>query len=66
MKLNAYAETLLNHPAFTIPSDSSIYTVMEVTAESIGFNQGASLPEILKEADALEYGLCPLGLAPFF
>ncbi len=66
IKLNGYAEMLLNHPAFTIPPEGSVYTVMEVTVESVGFCQGASLSQILEQAKASGYGLCPMGLAPFF
>ena len=66
IKLNGYAEMLLIYSSFTIPPEGSIYTVVEVTVESLGFYQGASLSEILEQAKASGYGLCPLGLAPFF
>lgn len=66
IKLNGYAEMLLNHSAFTMPPEGSIYTVVEVTVGSLGFCRGASLSEILEQGKISGYGLCPLGLAPFF
>jgi hypothetical protein len=66
IKLNAYAEMLLEHPLFTLPPSGKIYMTVEVAVHQLGFDQGASLPEIFEKAQILGYGLCPPGLAPFF
>ena len=59
--LNAYAETLLAHPAFDDPAGQTL-RIVERTVEQLGLEEGAVLFQVFAAARNQGLELCPLAV----
>ncbi|WP_287903881.1 hypothetical protein [Arthrobacter sp.] len=62
--LNAHAETLLDHPAFSARLPEEIIVVQK-SVEALGFAAGATLPRVFAVARRRGLGLCPPDAGPY-
>lgn len=64
VKFNAYAEELFQDEKFILSDILSVIQTIEVKVKQLGYLEGATLPEIFKQAQLLELNLCPLEVGP--
>lgn len=64
VRLNAHAETLLEHPVFDAPEEQDLRFV-ERTVHELGLTAGGTLPEVFEAARAQGLELCPEISGPF-
>ncbi len=64
VSLNKYAEELFASELFIVSETCYSLNIVETSVESLGFPQGASMPEIQSKAANSGLGLCPLELGP--
>ncbi|GAA2055413.1 hypothetical protein [Leifsonia soli] len=65
VRINAHAETLLDHPTFDA-REPDLVTVVTRTVIELGFSAGATLPELLAAAPDHGLALCPPDTGPYF
>lgn len=62
--MNEYAEQLLLDERFITAEKKGTIQIVELTIRDLDFPEGATMPQILERANALELALCPVELAP--
>lgn len=62
--LNESAKQLFASEHFTTSLTRYTLQTVEITAQDLGFVQGATMTEIVKQAETLGLALCPIELAP--
>ncbi|MFS0877390.1 helicase [Solibacillus isronensis] len=65
ISLNQYGEKLLFDDRFTATETTYNVEIVELSVRDLGFPNGASLPEIYKQANELGLQLCPPELGPY-
>ena len=65
ISLNLYGEKLLFDDRFTTSGISYRVEIVELSVRDLGFQFGATLPEIYKKAKELGLQLCPPELGPY-
>ncbi|UOE95237.1 helicase [Alkalihalobacillus sp. LMS39] len=63
--VNEYGERLLADENFITSEKKYKVETVELTVRSLGFPDGATMPDIYKQADELGLKLCPLELGPY-
>ncbi|MDX2220580.1 MAG: hypothetical protein SF172_16295 [Burkholderiales bacterium] len=65
IELNAFAEAIFEHDRF-VPGDVPVeYETVELTVHDLGFESGATMPEIIAAGARLGLAPCPLELAVY-
>ena len=65
ISLNQYGEKLLFDDRFTTTETTYSVEIVELSVRDLGFPNGATLPEIYKQANELGLQLCPPELGPY-
>ncbi|WP_339171460.1 helicase [Solibacillus sp. FSL R5-0691] len=65
ISLNQYGERLLYDDRFTITETAYSVEIVELSVRDLGFPNGATLPEIFRQANELGLQLCPPELGPY-
>ena len=65
ISLNQYGERLLFDDRFTTTETAYSVEIVELSVRDLGFPNGATLPEIYKQANELGLQLCPPDLGPY-
>lgn len=65
ISLNQYGEKLLYDDRFTTSEIKYSLEIVELLVRDLGFPNGATLPEIYKQANELRLQLCPPELGPY-
>lgn len=65
ISLNEYGEKLLFDDRFTTTETTYSLEIVELSVRDLGFPNGATLPEIYKQASELGLQLCPPELGPY-
>lgn len=65
ISLNQYGEKLLFDDRFTTTEATYSVEIVELSVRDLGFPNGATLPEIYKQANELGLQLCPPELGPY-
>lgn len=65
ISLNQYGEKLLFDDRFTTSKTRYSVEIVELSVRDLGFPNGATLPEIFKQAKELGLHLCPPELGPY-
>ncbi|MEK5185365.1 helicase [Solibacillus sp. FSL W7-1324] len=63
--LNQYGEKLLHDDRFITTETKYSVEIVELSVRDLGFPNGATLPEIFKQANELGLQLCPPELGPY-
>lgn len=63
ISLNAYAEQLFADSRFTTSDIRRMLLAVEVSVADLGFREGATLPQVFRQASKLGLALAPLELA---
>jgi len=66
VQLNPMARELFESAAFPEGSAGSVLNLVAVTVAELGFADGATMPELLSQAERLGLRPCPVETAPFF
>lgn len=65
VRLNAYAQLLMQHPIFARVCDQKKITVLSFSVEDLGLRKAAILPRIYEHAQGLGLALCPAITGPY-
>lgn|SRR5690606_15246540 len=65
ISLNQYGEKLLYDDRFTTTETAYSVEIVELSVRDLGFPNGATLPEIFRQANELGLQLCPPELGPY-
>ncbi|WP_339194682.1 helicase [Solibacillus sp. FSL R5-0449] len=65
ISLNQYGERLLYDDRFTTTETAYSVEIVELSVRDLGFPNGATLPEIFRQANELGLQLCPPELGPY-
>ncbi|AVQ98482.1 helicase [Oceanobacillus iheyensis] len=63
--INKYGETLLRDERFTTSETEYSLKTVELSVKDLGFPNGATMPQIFRQASELGLNLCPLELGPY-
>lgn len=63
--MNPYGEKLLSDDKFATSETKYSLKIVELSVREIGFPDGATMPELYKQANQLGLELCPLELGPY-
>ena len=66
IQLNPMARELFESAAFPEGTGRSVLNLVAMTVADLGFADGATLPEVLAQAERLGLRPCPVETAPFF
>ncbi len=66
VRLNEAARTLFVDERFTTSAVSSLIEIAELSVAKLSFHNGATIAQIVEQAAALGFALCPLELGPHF
>lgn len=65
ISMNQYGEKLLSDGKFTTSETKYSVNTVEVAVRNLGFPDGATMPQLYKQAKELGLELCPLELGPY-
>lgn len=65
ISMNQYGEKLLSDDKFTTSETKSCLKIVQLAVRDFGFPDGATLPQLIKQANELGLDLCPLEIGPY-
>lgn len=65
ISLNEFGEKLICDDKFTTSESKYSLTIVELSVRNLGFPDGATMPQLFKQANELGLELCPLELGPY-
>ncbi len=65
IKLNEYAKSLFNSELFTLSRSERKAKIVVLSISDLGFEKGASFPELFKAIELNGFSCCPLEIGPY-
>ncbi|WP_025115666.1 hypothetical protein [Lysinibacillus fusiformis] len=65
ISMNPYGEQLLSDDKFTTSETKYSLNIVELAVRNLGFPDGATMPQLIKQANKLGLELCPLEVGPY-
>ena len=65
ISINEFGEKLIRDNKFTTSESKYSLTIIELSVRNLGFPNGATMPQLFKQATDLGLELCPLELGPY-
>lgn len=65
ISMNEFGEKLICDDKFTTSESKYSLTIIELSVRNLGFPNGATMPQLFKQATDLGLELCPLELGPY-